>query len=332
MENFLSSLEEAVIKDGFEVTKEDALTLYSYPDFENLCKSADRIRRHFCSNKSSVCSIVNAKRGGCREDCAYCAQSARHKTSCLKTDFIKSEKAVELVQRALKGKVCRVSLVSAGRSLEEPDFKSALAAVKQIKSRFGDQVALCASFGILPQEKLFALKEAGVERYHHNLESGRAYFDKLCTTHSYEERVQTVLNAKKCSLEVCSGGIIGAGEQREDRIDMALDLRRLQVQSVPVNILTPIPGTPLENALPITKEEILRTIAVFRFIMPSQTIRLAAGRKSIGDNGKDSFTSGANALISGDFLTTPGSSNEEDLAMLKTLGYTIQTHPHPSAG
>lgn len=184
-------------------------------------------------------------------------------------------------------------------------------------------MAVCASFGIIQSRQLEQLKAAGVSRYHHNLETGKNFYKNICTTHTYEERINTIKAAKKAGLEICCGGIIGMGESKEDRLDLALAIRKLDVQSVPINILTPIPGTPLENTKPISKDEILRTIAIFRFIMPSQTIRCAAGRKKLGNNGEDAFLSGANALISGDFLTTPGSTNKEDIEMLQNLGYTI---------
>ena len=191
---------------------------------------------------------------------------------------------------------------------------------KKINEKFCGKIDLCASLGILSKEQLKLLKENGVTRYHHNIETSRNYFPFICTTHTYDERIKTIMAAKEIGLEICSGGIIGMGESYEDRIDFAFEIKNLKVQSVPVNILMPIKGTPFENLQVLSNEEILRTFAVFRFIMPSQVIRCAAGRKNLGNNGEKAFLSGANALISGDFLTTSGSTSEEDINMLKKLG------------
>lgn len=325
MSKFLLELEDSIIKGNHNVTKEDAVRLYEIEQVSELFEAADRIRKKCCANTSSVCSVINAKMGKCSENCAYCAQSAHWKTSCQTSEIIEIRDSIKFCERALENHVSRISLVTSGRGLSEKDFDAALKNFKAIKETFGDKIKLCASLGILSFEQLEQLKRAGVERYHHNIETGKNYFSKICTTHSYNERIQTILSAKKAGLEICSGGIIGLGESREDRIDMALELRELGVQSVPINILTPIKGTPLENAERIPQEESLRTISVFRFIMPTQTIRCAAGRKTLGNNGEDAFLAGANALISGDFLTTPGSSNEEDISMLEKLGYKIES-------
>ena len=325
MNNFLHELENAVINENHKVTKEEAIQLYETEQASELFGAADRIRKSCCTNSSSVCSIINAKMGKCGENCKYCAQSAHWKTSCQTTSIIQPQESIKFCERALENHVSRISLVTSGRGLSGKDFEAAIENFKAIKEKLKDKIKLCASLGILSFEQMQELRLAGVERYHHNIETGKNYFANICTTHSYNDRIQTILNAKKAGLEICSGGIIGLGESREDRIDLALELRRLEVQSVPINILTPIKGTPLENAEKISQEEALRTISVFRFIMPSQTIRCAAGRKSLGNNGEDAVLTGANALISGDFLTTPGSTNDEDISMLKKLGYRIES-------
>lgn len=325
MNTFLSELENSIIKENHKVTKEEATQLYEIEQVSELFEAADRIRKKCCANTSSVCSIINAKMGKCSENCAYCAQSAHWETSCQTSPIIQVQDSIQFCERALENHISRISLVTSGRGLSEKDFEAALKNFKAIKETFKDKIKLCASLGILSFEQMEQLKLAGVDRYHHNIETGKNYFSKICTTHSYSDRIQTILNAKKAGLEICSGGIIGLGESREDRIDMAIELRELEVQSVPINILTPIKGTPLENAEKIPREEALRTISIFRFIMPSQTIRCAAGRKTLGNNGEDAFLAGANALISGDFLTTPGSSNSEDISMLEKLGYKIES-------
>lgn len=300
------------------------MELYKAGPAQKLFDAADRIRASCCSRTTSICSIINAKQGNCSENCSYCAQSSSWKTSCISTEMIKPEQAASLCKKAMQNQVSRISLVTSGRGLNGKDFEIALECIRHIKEKCGKKISLCASFGIISAEQMKRLKNAGVTRYHHNLETARNYYPKICTTHTYEQRTQTVRNAKECGLEICCGGIIGLGESREDRIDLANEIRELSVQSVPINVLTPIAGTPLENAEHIFKEEILRTIAVFRFIMPFQNIRFAAGRKNLGDNGKEAFLSGANALISGNFLTVSGSDNKEDVAMMQSLGYELE--------
>ena len=257
MNNFLHELENAVINENHKVTKEEAIQLYETEQASELFGAADRIRKSCCTNSSSVCSIINAKMGKCGENCKYCAQSAHWKTSCQTTSIIQPQESIKFCERALENHVSRISLVTSGRGLSGKDFEAAIGNFKAIKEKLKDKIKLCASLGILSFEQMQELRLAGVERYHHNIETGRNYFANICTTHSYNDRIQTILNAKKAGLEICSGGIIGLGESREDRIDLALELRRLEVQSVPINILTPIKGTPLENAEKISQEEAL---------------------------------------------------------------------------
>ena len=323
MKTFVHQMQEAVVHESHEVTKDEALKLYE-AGADELCQAANRIRQCCCSSVSSVCSVINARQGGCSENCSYCAQSAHWRTSCMRVSMITPQKAAELCMRALQGQVSRISLVTSGKALIGDDFDAALECIREMKRQCGSRMALCASFGIISVDQLLRLKEAGVVRYHHNLETSESFFPHICTTHTWRERINTARNAKTAGLELCCGGIIGMGEGREDRVDLALAIRSLDVQSVPINVLTPIKGTPLGGTPPLSKEEILKTIAVFRFVMPHQVLRCAAGRKSLGENGRDAFLSGANALISGDFLTIPGSSNEEDLAMLCELGYQVE--------
>lgn len=321
MPAFIEELEEKIVNRNYKITKEEALKLYD-EDLKELCVAANRIRIKCSGRVSSVCSIVNAKSGNCSENCKYCAQSAHWKTQCEKTPFIQPEKAAEYSDKAYRNSVSRISLVASGRGVSGKEFNQGIECFKQMQQKTPD-MALCASFGIIPFEKMQKLAECGVTRYHHNLEAGKNFYANICTTHTYDERIETIKNAQKAGLEICCGGIIGMGETRSDRIDMALEIRDLNVQSVPINVLTPIPGTPLQDIAEISKEEVLKTIAIFRFVMPAQVLRCAAGRKKLGNNGIDAFNAGANALISGDFLTVSGSTNEEDIQMLKSLGYTI---------
>ena len=185
------------------------------------------------------------------------------------------------------------------------------------------KMGLCASHGLLKYEQFKILRDSGVTRYHCNVETSKNYFSKICTTHSFEDKINTIKSAKRAGLEICSGGIIGMGETMEDRVDMAFTLADLEVKSIPINILTPIKNTPLENAEPLSEDEIIRTVAVFRFINPRADIRIAAGRSKMSDNGIKAFFSGANATITGDFLTTTGSTINKDKEMFLNNGFEI---------
>ena len=183
---------------------------------------------------------------------------------------------------------------------------------------------LCASHGLLTQEQFFELKKAGVKRYHANIETSRRNFPNICTTHTFEDKLECIRRAKNAGLEVCSGGIIGMGETWEDRIDMALTLSELDVRSIPINALIPIKGTALENVERISEEDILRTVAIFRYIVPQADVRLAAGRDLMSDCGRRAFLSGANSTITGDMLTTSGNKINDDKAMLGSIGFTLE--------
>ena len=320
MKNTVLELAEAVIHDAHVVSEDEAMDLYQSDAPEELFSAAEKIVQSCCAKKAELCSIINAKQGRCPENCRYCAQSAHWKTSCTSTQMILPEDASLTAEKAAAEHITRLSLVTAGRALSGKDFDTALECFRAISRKCGKKLKLCASLGILAPEQMEQLKAAGVTRYHHNIETSESFFPSICTTHTYKDRINTIRAAQNAGLEICSGGIIGMGESRKDRIEFAAAIRNLNVQSVPVNILTPIAGTPFQDIPSVSTEEILRTLAVFRFMMPSQTIRGAAGRKTIGNNGERAFRSGANALISGDFLTTTGSSTAEDIAMLKRLG------------
>lgn len=320
MDNIISKLEEK-IKGGELINYEEALELSKTKDLESLIKAADRIRDKFNGKVVDICSIMNAKSGKCTEDCKYCAQSAHYKTNVKEYELVDTREAVELARENEREGVNRFSLVTSGRALTGKEFKKAV----KIYNTLRDEVKmdLCASLGIINREQLEELKAVGITMYHHNLETSRDYYKDICTTHSYEERIDTIKAAKAAGLRVCSGGIIGMGETMEDRIKMAMDLQKLQVYSIPVNVLNPVKGTPLENAKRLTDEEILRTIAVFRFINPKSQIRLAGGRSLIAKDGQDCLRAGANATISGNYLTTVGNKIVDDIKMIKDVGMEI---------
>lgn len=316
----LQELTEKVLSGG-QVTKEEALFLYEQP-LEELCESADRIRRQFCSNRFDICTIINGKSGRCSENCKFCAQSAHNHTGAAEYPLLSTEEIVAQAKVNHEQGVLRYSIVTSGRRLSDAEVEKMCEAVRCIREQVG--ISVCISFGLLGEEQYRKLKEAGVSRVHNNLETSRRNFPNICTTHTFDDKVQAVRAAQAAGLSVCSGGIMGLGETVEDRVDMALTLRELGIKSVPVNMLNPIPGTPMENNPKLTQEDMRRIVAVFRFILPGASIRLAGGRGLLEDKGKSCFTSGANAAISGDMLTTAGITTQTDMALLKELGYEVR--------
>ena len=216
----------------------------------------------------------------------------------------------------------RYSIVTSGRRLSDKEVDRVCESIRQIRKE--TEIEVCVSFGLLGETQFKKLKDAGASRVHCNLESSRRYFARVCTTHTYDEKIETLKAAQRAGLSVCSGGIIGLGETMEDRIDMALTARELGVKSVPVNLLNPIPGTPYENNRVLSNDELCRVVAIFRFLIPDGNIRLAGGRGLIEDKGKQCFASGANAAISGDMLTTAGITVETDMKLLKGMGYEVR--------
>ncbi len=316
--NRLEALKNSVLK-GTWIDKEEALWLSVQP-LEELCQAADEIRHHFCGNGFDICTIVNGKSGKCSEDCKYCAQSAYYQTDTETYPLLGDDELVEHARYNDERGVLRYSIVTSGKALSDAEVQEVCQSIKKIRKETG--ISVCGSFGLLKGEALKQLKEAGVSRVHNNLESSRSYFKEVCTTHSYDEKIETIKAAKAAGLNVCSGGIMGLGETMEDRIDMVMEIRDLGIRSIPVNMLNPIPGTAYEHQPVLTNDEMRRIVAVFRFLVPNASIRLAGGRGLLPDLGRSCFMSGANAAISGDMLTTSGISIEKDMQMLKELGYT----------
>ena len=290
-------------------------------NIDKLTQNADEIRRKLCGNNFNLCTIINGKSGRCSENCKYCAQSAHYNTNIKEYDLLDEKTITDNAKLNYSQGVHKFSIVTSGRKLTEDEFNTVIDVYRKIKDEC--QIELCASHGLLSYEELKKLKEAGVTRYHNNLETSRNYFHKICTTHTYDEKIKTIQNAKRAGLEVCSGGIIGMGESMEDRIDMAFTLREIGVNSVPINILNPVKGTPLENQKILSYEEIVRTIALFRFILPKTQIRLAGGRALLDDKGIRAIQSGINSAISGDMLTTSGIKTSEDIETVKGLGFVV---------
>lgn len=301
--------------------KEDALVLAAW-DLEELCHGADALRREFFGNTFELCAIINGKSGRCPEDCKYCAQSSHYRGAAKIYPLLETEAiAAAAVSCEAKG-VERFSVVTSGCRLTVGEVNSLCRSYETVKNHCA--IGLCASHGLLTKEQFQQLKTAGVKRYHCNLETSRRFFPQICTTHTYDDKINALRVAAEVGLELCSGGIFGIGETMEDRIDMAFALRDLMVKSVPMNLLSPIPGTPLENQTVLTPEEFCRIVAIYRFILPQSVLRTAGGRGLLPDNGRRAFLSGANGAITGDMLTTAGITVEGDYAMLQALGFEVR--------
>ena len=283
---------------------------------------ADRLRRRRFGDCVDACSIINARSGNCPEDCAFCAQSVHHGTAVKTYPLLPEDEILKAARAALDRGVRRFCIVTSGRGIgSEAELYAIARSVEGIRAL---DMMPCATLGTLDAGQLRTLRDAGLHRYHHNIETSRAYFPKICATHGYDERIETLLAAKELGLSLCSGGIIGMGEAAADRAEMALSLRGLDVDSVPLNFLMPIPGTPLEGAAPIIPLDALKTIALFRFILPDKEIRICGGRRSsLKDLHPMIFHAGASGLLMGDYLTTRGRSFDDDLGMLHDLGLRI---------
>ena len=310
------------IIDGRRITREDDLSYFLTCDLDELCEGADRIRKAYIGDKVDLCSIINGRSGRCPEDCKYCAQSAHHHTDCEVYDFLPEDTIVEACKLHESEGVDRFSIVTAGRALTGTDFDKAIHAFETMHREC--KIDLCASMGFLNEEQLHRLHEAGVTSYHHNIETSRRNFPNICTTHTYDQKIETLKKVKAEGMCACSGGIIGMGETWEDRLDMAISLAELGIDSIPINALMPIKGTPLEDLPQLTEAEILRTVAFFRYINPLANIRLAAGRALLTNDGERAFQSGASASITGNMLTTAACATiRSDRQMLEALGRDV---------
>lgn len=316
----LKKLADDII-NGKRLKREDDLSFFIDCDLDALLDGADKIREYFCGDKVDLCTIINGRSGRCGEDCKYCAQSAHNHTNCEVYDFLPKEKILAEALANEREGVDRFAIVTAGRSLSGEDFEKAIDAYETMHREC--KLDLCASLGFLTKEQFHRLHEAGVTSYHDNIETSRRNFPNICTTHTYDEKIATIKMAQEEGFCVCSGGIIGMGETWEDRLDMAVSLAELGIMSIPINALMPIPGTPLENLKQLSEEDILRTIAFFRYINPEANVRLAAGRALITNDGEAAFSGGASATITGNMLTTSGSTIESDKKLLQGLGRDI---------
>ncbi len=311
---------EAYLDSENLISKAEALKLAKKP-VEELCQIANKIRQNFCGSEFDICTIINAKSGSCSEDCKFCSQSSHFKTPSAEYGIMDSNEILSDAKYNEKKGVLRYSLVTSGRKLSKSELEKVCKTYKKLSQNC--EMSLCASHGLLTYEDFKKLVEVGVTRYHNNLETSRAFFKNICTTHTYEDKLEAIKAAQKAGLEVCSGGIIGLGETLEDRLDMAFELRALNIKSVPINILNPIKGTPFEENAMLSEDEILKTIALYRIILKDAVIRLAGGRGLLKDKGKSAFISGINGAITGDMLTTSGTNIDMDIAMIEEAGYKL---------
>lgn len=314
----LSKLKEKGLR-GEPVSREEADWLASYPDLNALCDAAEEISVKWTGREIDSCSIVNARSGMCGEDCKWCAQATRHHTGCATYNFLDEEEVMAAARENERNGVKRFSLVTSGRAVGKKDLREFCRVYRRLADETG--LYLCASMGLLGEEEMQMLRDADVKRYHCNMETSEKVFGTLCTTHLPADKKRTIEAARKCGMEICSGGIIGMGETMADRLDFAFELAALDVDSVPVNILNPIPGTPLENIPLISEEEVVRTCALFRFILPKKSLRFAGGRKRMSHASMARMLSGGmNGAMIGDLLTSVGNSVEEDRRLFSEAG------------
>ncbi len=306
----LKDLADKII-DGYEITKEEALELYDAP-LDELKESASKITSHFFKEAIELCCISNGKCGKCSENCKFCSQSRYYNTEIQQSVLKSVDEFFKEAQANDKRGVHRFSIVTAGVRLSKAELKTIAQAYKKISSEL--KISCCGSLGLLDYDDFVMLKESGLKRYHNNLETSPNFFKEICTTHTMKQKEDTIALAKKAGLEICSGCILGMGESVEDRVDIALDLRKLQVDSTPINILNPIKGTPLENRPTVHPDEVRRTIALFRHVLPKTVLRLAGGRLIIQKYFTDLYKYGINAEITGDMLTTAGLTVADDIS------------------
>jgi len=307
-----------------DYTKEDFLKLYEKP-LDELIEISRKITDENFRNEVEACSIISARTGACGENCKYCAQSRHNHAEIECHPLMDVETVKKAALSAKENGATRFGIVTSGRKPSDKDFEVILEMVREVTKI--DGIECCASLGILTEEQVKQLKEAGLRRFHHNINTSENYHKFICSTHTFEDRIKTVKLVQKYGMEVCCGVIIGMGETREDRVDMALTLQELNPESVPMNILCPIKGTPLENyGDKIDEEEILKTICIFRIILPKAVLRYAGGRTTrlSKENQKRGIIAGINSVLVGNYLTTVGSKSEEDKEMLKEIDMVLK--------
>ncbi len=301
-------------------TEIETLCKESQSETDDMLYWANEIRKHNFGNKVQVCSIVPGRLGGCDQDCAFCAQSVRYNTHIDKKPKVLSDEEILVAARKAKEKgVGHFGIVYSGKAVSEKEVARLERLIEQITNDLG--IPVCGGFGILSQSQLKRLAKAGMKRYNHNLETSRNHFGKIVSTHTYNDRIDTIKASLDAGLGVCAGGLFGIGETETDRIDMAMQIRDLNVDMAPLNFLHPIPGTPMGDQTPLLPREILRIIALYRFILPRTNLKVAGGRVlNLRDTQSWIFYAGCTSIITGDYLTTAGRAVQDDMRMLSDLG------------
>ncbi len=309
------------ILNGQSIGYEEAKHLVNNLPLHLLFDIATSVREHYRGKKVDLCSIVNAKSGGCSEDCFYCAQSARYQTNVETYPLLSKETIVERAKEAQSWGPRRFCIVTSGKKVTPKELGVIASAISEIRAL---GFLPCATLGILDKDELQVLKDAGLYRYHHNIETSRRFFPRVCTTHSFNDKVSTIRAAQEVGLSICSGGIFGLGETWTDRIDMAFTLKEIGVDSVPINFLIPIKGTPMGNRPFLNPVEALKIVSLFRLVMPEKEIRICGGRgQTLKGFQSMAFFAGADGLLVGNYLTQKGSPVEDDLFTIDTLGLEI---------
>jgi biotin synthase len=317
-------LEKRVLSED-EITYKEAKELINLRGSVvfDLFVAANSIKEHFVGKKVHLCAIINAKSGKCPEDCGFCAQSSHHDTDVPVYDFVSTDEIVNCAKEASKDRAGCFGIVTSGTGItSDREFDAVIRAVRGIREEA--QVPPSASLGILTYEQAVKLKEAGLVKYHHNIETSRNFFKNVCTTHDYDDDINTIKNVKRAGLKVCSGVLLGLGESKDDWLDMAFTLKELDVDSVPINFLNPIKNTRFEHNDPVEPLELLKAVALFRFILPKKKISVCGGReKNLRDLQSFMFLAGANGTMAGNYLTTKGRDREEDVRMIRDLGLEV---------
>ena len=293
---------------------------------DELMRTAKTITHRHFGNEISMCAIYPAKVGLCSGDCAFCAQSAHHDcdVSAIEVSALNEDEIIENAKELRRLGVSRYSLVTSGEELTDAEFDRVLYIFQRLNKE--TKIGLCASLGSLTLARAVQLKKAGVSRYHHNIETGRSFFPQICSTHSYDDKISTLNIVRQAGLNICCGGIIAMGETAEQRVEMAFELKELDVDCIPINILNPIPGTRLENQRPLDTNEILRTIAVFRLILPDKILTFAGGReKALGSDEYSGYAAGINSTLVGNYLTTSGKPLNQEIHNLEAAGFVVTT-------
>lgn len=317
-----ATIDDCMALAAFTSIKEDGLPFAeAETNLNAICDAANEVRKALTGDAIDTCSIVNGRSGRCTENCKWCAQAAGHHTGCREYDFIDEEDFFNSLERNTSRGVKRLSIVCSGRKVPMKDLRKFCDLYRRAREKSGIQ--LCASMGLLNREELQALYDAGIRRYHCNIETAESYFPRLCTSHTRQDKLRTIRLAREVGMEVCSGGIIGMGESLRQRLEMAQEAREAGAVSIPVNLLIPIAGTPLEGTPLIGEREVILTVALMRFIAPSLALRFAGGRARLSKEATSRILRGGmNGALVGDMLTTVGNRMDEDFDLFQAHGFT----------